>query len=322
LPFYRQEQIFGRRHGVFIARQQMVQWTEQSVRLLCGITHELKKQLQASSYAQVDETPVRYQDPERPGRCGQGFLWTGLVPGQCVVYEWHASRAARCLDSFLGQAFAGKLQCDGYSAYPAFAKGKTEIKLFGCWAHARRGFFEAKEQAPVVGGWILKQIGWLYRWEEQLRQSRAGPGLRQAVRAAHHRMVVQRLQRALNKLQSRYLPQSPMGQAIGYALNQWPTLERYLEHGEVEIDNNLVENAIRPTAIGKKNWLFFGSEAAGARSAVMYTLVANGRMHGVEPYAYLKDVLERLPTTTNQEVALLTPLHWKKARQPQVELAA
>jgi transposase len=322
LPFYRQEQIFWQRYGVYIARQQMVQWTAQSVRLLSGITDCLKDQLRQSGYLQVDETPVRYQDPNLPGRCGQGYLWVGLVPGQCVVYEWHASRAARCLDSLLGEDFAGKLQCDGYSAYPAFAKEKDDLTLFGCWTHARRGFFEAKEQAPHVAGWILKQIGLLYRWEDQLRQSRAGPVQRQVKRSSHHRMVVERLHHALIKLQPRYLPQSPMGQAIGYALNQWPTLERFLEHGEVEIDNNLVENAIRPTAIGKKNWLFFGSEEAGQRSAVLYTLIANCRLHGVEPYTYLKDVLERLPTATNQTVAQLTPLNWQKTRQATLEKAA
>jgi hypothetical protein len=226
------------------------------------------------------------------------------------------------MDSLLGEDFAGKLQCDGYSAYPAFAKGKEDLKLFGCWAHARRNFFEAREQAPRIAGWVLNQIGLLYRWERQLRDTRAGPVQRQIIRASHHRMVVARLHRALNKLQSRYLPQSLMGQAIHYALNQWPGLERFLEHGEVEIDNNLVENAIRPTALGKKNWLFFGSEEAGARSAVIYTLVENCRMHGVEPYTYLKDVLERLPRTTNREVAQLTPLNWQKARQSALKQAA
>jgi hypothetical protein len=292
------------------------------VRLLSGITDCLQGQLQESPYVQVDETPVRYQDPDRPGRCGQGYLWTGLVPGQCVVYQWHASRAAQCLHSLLGEDFAGKLQCDGYSAYPAFAKGKEDLKLFGCWSHLRRGFFEALEQAPKVAGWVLKQIGLLYRWEEQLRHNRAGPVEREVLRASHHRMVVERLHRALIQLQSRYLPQSLMGQAIGYALNQWPVLVRFLEHGEVEIDNNLVENAIRPTALGKKNWLFFGSEEAGQRSAVIYTLIENCRLHGVEPYTYLKDVLERLPRTTNKEVAQLTPLNWQQARQAALEKAA
>jgi len=322
LPFYRQEQIFWQRHGVFIARQQMVQWTAQSVRLLSGISDCLKRQMQGRRYVQVDETPVRYQDPNLRGRCGQGYLWTALVPGQCVVYEWHTSRAARCLDSLLGEGFAGKLQCDGYSAYPAFAKGKGTVDLLGCWAHARRNFFEAQEQAPRVAGWFLNQIGLLYRWEEELRRNRAGPVLRQVQRSSHHRMVIERLSRALKKLQPRYLPQSLLGQAIGYTLNQWPMLEGFLEHGEVEIDNNLVENAIRPTALGKKNWLFFGSEEAGQRSAVIYTLIENCRLHGVEPYTYLKDVLERLPRTTNREVEQLTPLKWQQARQSALKQAA
>jgi transposase len=322
LPFYRQEQIFRQRHGVFISRQQMVQWTAQSVRLLSAISRCLKEQLQRSPYVQVDETPVRFQDPDLRGRCGQGYLWTGLVPGRGVVYEWHASRATRCLDSLLGPDYAGKIQCDGYGVYPAFAKNKDGITLFGCMAHMRRGFFEALDQAPKVAGWMINQIGQMYGWEKQLRENRAGPALRQAHRSAHSRMVMQRIGRALNKLQPRYLPQSPMGKAISYAVNQWSNLERFLEHGEVEIDNNKVENAIRPTAIGKKNWLFFGSEEAGERSAVIYTLIENCRMHGVEPYAYLKDVLERLPTMTNQQVAQLTPLNWKNAHPSPFKLAA
>jgi transposase len=206
LPFYRQEQIFWERHEVFIARQQMGQWQEQSVRLLTGITDCLEAQLRASLYVQVDETPVRYQDRTLAGRCGQGYLWTGLVPGECVIYQWHTSRSAQCLDALLGETYTGKIQCDGYSAYGAFAKAKTDLALFGCWAHARRHFYEAREQAPRVAGWLLNQIGLLYHWEEQWRQSRAGPALRQVYRASHSRMIVARLRRALERLQPRYLP--------------------------------------------------------------------------------------------------------------------
>lgn len=197
------------------------------------------------------------------------------------------------------------------------------MALFGCWAHVRRGFWEAREQAPGVTGWILNQIGMLYRWEAELRESRAGPGARQARRASHSRMVVARLKRALETLAPRYLPKSPLGQAIGYALNQWPQLERFLEHGEVEIDNNLVENAIRPSAVGKKNWLFFGSAEAGARNAVVMTLVQNCRMHGVNPEAYLKDLLERLPRMTNRDdLTALTPRRWQQAREKALKQAA
>jgi hypothetical protein len=172
------QMIFWQRHGVFIARAQMVIWTRHCVLLLEAIVLCIQKEAQASGYVQVDETPVRYMDPENPGRCSQGYLWTTLVPKKCVVYEWHASRAAACLDSLLGKECAGKIQCDGYSAYTAFARDK-EIILIGCMAYLRRGFFEAREQSPGIAGWILNQIGILYGWEEQLRQSRAGPALRE-----------------------------------------------------------------------------------------------------------------------------------------------
>ena len=199
----------------------------------------LKAELRAERYVQVDETPVRFQDPELKGRCGQGYLWTALVPGECVVYEWHTSRAARSLESLLGEGYAGKLQCDGYSAYPAFARDEAAVELLGCWAHARRNFFEAREQAPRVAGWMLKQIGLLYQREAQLRESRPGPALRQAHRGSHHRIVIERLRRALDRLAPRYLPQSLLGQAISYAHNQWPLLVRFLDCGVAEIDNNL-----------------------------------------------------------------------------------
>ena len=313
LPFYRQQMIFQQRHGVFITRQQMVMWMGQGVGLLEALVRCIKADLQASRYVQVDETPVDYLDPGK-GRCSQGYLWTGHVPGVCVVFEWHASRAAKCLGSLLGAGFRGKVQCDGYSGYPAFVADKPEIELFGCWAHGRRKVFEAQEQAPRQAGWLLQQMGLLFAWEAQLREERAGPARREAIRSSHHRMVVERLHRALVRLQPRYLPKSPMGEAIRYLLNQWEPLARILGHGEVEWTNNLVENQIRPTAIGKKNFMFFGAEEAGQRNAVVYTLIANCRMHGIEPYEYLKDVLTRLPSATNHQVAELTPRQWKAVR--------
>ena len=144
--------------------------------------------------------------------------------------------------------------------------------------------FRGAADKPTCGpGWFINQIDHLFRWEQELRDSRAGPVLRKVYRDSHHRMVIEQLHRALMTQRSRYLPKSLMGQAISYALSQWPLLERFLEHGEVEISTNLVQNSIRPTAVGKKNCLFFGSEEAGRRSAVIYTLIENCRLHGVEP---------------------------------------
>ncbi len=168
---------------------------------------------------------------------------------------------------------------------------------------------------PQRCGWILRQIGHLYRIEENLRRSQAGPRKRAAVRTSQSRPICQRLHRALVlfKKSRRYLPRSAFGQAIDYALSNWPLLGVYLEDGRIEIDNNLVENSIRPTALGKKNWLFFGDADAGQRSAILYTIIESCRCRGIDPHAYLRDVLTRLPSMTNWQVKHVTPEAWAKA---------
>jgi hypothetical protein len=220
--------------------------------------------------------------------------------------------------------FKGTLQCDGYAAYRAFANGRGKtIELAGCWAHVRRKFYEAKENAPRLAGWLLNQIQHLYRIEASLRERRAGPALRAAVRASESRPLVKRIERVLIKLKTsgRLLPQSPLGTALDYALGLWPTLEVYLTDGRVEIDNNLVENAIRPTAVGKKNWLFVGEADAGERSAIVYTVIECCRRRGLNPFAYLRDVLTRLPNMTNRQIPEVIPAAWQKS-QKQLQLAA
>lgn len=207
-------------------------------------------------------------------------------------------------------------RCVAYGAYPSFAKGSS-ITLAGCWAHARRKFYEAKEQAPRQAGFILRQIGQLYKIEARLKNAKAGPRLREAVRSSQSMTIYRRIERtlALLKKSGRYLPRSSMGKAIDYALGNFPLLGVYLGDGRVEIDNNLVENSIRPTAIGKKNWLFFGDAEAGQRSAILYTIIESCRRRGINPYEYLRDVLTRLPHATNWNVGELTPENWEKARK-------
>ena len=153
---------------------------------------------------------------------------------------------------------------------------------------------------------FLRHIQHLYRVEAELRENQAGARLRAAVRAAESRMVVQRFHRALLHLRSKLLPKSLLGLAIAYALGQWAGMTVYLEDGRVEIDNNLVENAIRPTALGKKNWLFMGEADAGQRGAILYSLIQSCRRRQIDPYAYLKDVLSRLPTMTTGQIASVT----------------
>ncbi len=270
-PLYRQEQIYRTRHGVSLSRPTMVRWVELVADWLKPIYQCIRTGVMAGGYVQVDETPVRYLAPGN-GKTKTGYFWTSSRPGGDAVYQWETSRAAACLDNVLPVDFKGTVQCDGYAAYASFARRKEHIQLAACWAHARRKFYEAREQDPLIAGWLLRQIGHLYRIERKLRLKRSGPQLRNAVRTHQAKPVYDRLHRVLTRLKRkrRYLPRSRMGLAIDYTLNLWPLLGIYLNDGRIEIDQNLVENAIRPTALGKKNWLFIGEAEAGERSAILY----------------------------------------------------
>jgi transposase len=314
LPLYRQQQIYQSRHGVYLPRQSMARWMGLAAEWLRPIYQQIRTGVMAGGYMQLDETPIRYLAPGH-GRSRQGYLWTASNPAGDVVFDWHTSRAAACLDNIIPINFSGTVQCDGYQAYCAFAQSRDgRITLAGCWAHVRRKFHEAIEQAPRDAGWIMRQIQNLYKIEARLRERGVSATLRAVARAHQSTPILRRIHRALVSLKTsrRHLPQSLMGQAIDYTLSQWPMLNVYLRDGRIEIDNNLVENAIRPTAIGKKNWLFFGEAHAGERSAIIYTVIESCRRRGIDPHAYLRDVLARLPTLTNWQIKDVTPEAWSK----------
>jgi len=318
MPLYRQESIYWNRHQVWLPRQNLADCMLLASDWLRPIYQEIKKGLLARGYLQVDETPIRYLAPGN-GKTKLGYLWTSGVPGGGVFFHWETSRGAACLEKIIPVDFSGVIQCDGYEAYDCFAKRRGQIVLAGCMAHVRRKFHEAREQSPRVAGWILKHLQNLYALEAQLRNTRAGPALRKAERASLSQPVLARLHRALIRLKTshRFLPRSAMGKAIDYALVQWPSLLVYLENGRLEIDNNRIENSIRPTAVGKKNWLFVGDANAGERSAILYTVIENCRRCGIDPFAYLRDVFTRLPSATNWQVQHLTPQAWAKAKAGQ-----
>jgi transposase len=308
LPLHRQEQILRTRHGIELSRKTMCDWVRVAADWLQPIYNHIREELRQGGYLQADETPVRYCGEEG---CGQGYLWVFHRPGKEVLYEWHTSRAATCLDGMLRE-FRGTVQCDGYGAYASYVKGRDDIQLAACWAHVRRKFHEARQECPAQAGWVLNQIGHLYRIERQVRGR--GPQLRQAVRGAQSAPLLTRIEKMLKVKLGKHRPTSAMGSAIGYALSLWPQLLRFRDDGRLEIDNNLVENAIRPTALGKKNWMFIGHPQAGDRSAIIYTLLENCKRQGINPREYLHDVLSRLPAMTNRQTAALTPANWIAAR--------
>jgi transposase len=307
-PYYRQEQHFLMRHGVHLPRNTMSQWMGDLSRdYLSGIYEAMHLEMLAETYLQVDETPIDYLAPGH-GSTKQGYLWTLARPDLKgadgrgdILYQWHPGRSAECLESLLEIpkqiTFTGILQCDGYKAYETYRSKSEDIELIGCWAHVRRKFFEAKDNKPKLTGWFLRQIGKLYHIESQLRSKRAGPAERERVRHWQSMPIYRRLGKALWKIKTtrKALPQSPLGKAINYALGQWPKLEACFKDGRLEIDNNLIENGIRPTKLGAKNWLFMGSEEAGQTNAIWYTLIESCRRRKIDPWKYLVWIFGELP---------------------------
>jgi transposase len=313
LPLHRQEQVLKSRYGITLSRKTMCDWIGSVADWLKPIYRQMREELRQETYLQVDETPVRYNGAEGGGS-RKGYLWVYHHPGGSPLFEWHQGRGADCMKDML-DPFSGTLQIDGYIAYTSYAASREGLELAGCWAHTRRYFFEALEEAPKMARWFLHQIGLLYQVETDLRIRKAGPRLRQAVRSANSAMTLARIEKALHLLQPRFLLKSRMGTAIAYALGQGGRLMKYRDDGRIEIDNNLVENAIRPTAVGKKNWLFFGAPDAGERSAILYTILESCKRLGIHQETYLRDVLTRLPSMKISEVAQLTPTNWLAARK-------
>ena len=310
-PLYRQEKMFRQQFGVDLSRKTMGCWVEQAAELLKPVYRSIREDLLRGNYLQADETPIRYLDPDVKGKSQQGYLWTYSRPGSDVLFEWTVSRGRAGPEEFL-KNFRGKLQTDGYSVYESLAKERDDLTLVGCWAHARRGFYEALAETKLAG-WFVRQIGQLYAVEKELREQKAGPALRQAMGVWQSQPVLNRIHRAMELVRRRTLPQGLLGQAIDYALKRWPALTQFIVDGTLEIDNNLIENAIRPSALGKKNWLFVGHPEAGERSAVIYTLLGSCRRHGINPFDYLKDLFTRLPAAKITQIKEFAPVAWAKA---------
>jgi transposase len=311
LPLYRQQQQFERL-GVNFPRQTLCDWVEKGAQWLAPIVREMKAQLLAGDYLQVDETPVKVMDPEVKGKCATGYLWVAGCPGGDVIFEFHPGRGQEFARELIGN-FRGHLQRDGYSAYGALAKANPGIVPVGCWSHARRKFVEAVEVQAVEAVEIVAELRQLYFVERRARDEALEAEQRRKLRQEIAAPILAALQPRLEALREECLPQSPLGKAIGYTLNEWPALSRYLEDGRLEIDNNLTENAIRPSAVGKKNWLFIGHPDAGWRSAVIYSVIVSCRRRGIDPWEYVRDVLQRLPRMKQSEVSSILPARWKSS---------
>jgi hypothetical protein len=311
VAYYTLERNFLERHGVVLPRQQMVQWVEKIAHLLLLIYMLIWEEMKSGGYVQIDETPVRVLDPEVPGQAGRGYLWFYAVPGGDVFLEFCGGRGREGPQQRL-KGFTGTIQTDGYDVYDCLRKERPRsLKRIGCLGHSRRKFYQALLESSHEGLWFIGQIRELYRIEDALRDG--SPQERRRGRLAQAPAIWRAMKRRAEALRAdpRILPQSTLGKAVRYFLNEYTAMVGYLREGRFEIDNNLIENEVRPSAVGRKRWLFIGHPDAGWRSAVIYTLIQSCRRRGINPQEYLTDVLQRLPSMTTGQVRDLLPSRWK-----------
>lgn len=309
LPLYRQEGIFARA-GLKIARSTLAEWVGACGFALQPLVAALRDEILAHRVLHADETPVKLLKPGSRAT-HKAYLWA-YTPSQfeglnAVVYDFTEGRAGAHAREFFGD-WTGSLVCDDYVGYKAcFTQGIIEV---GCMAHARRKFFDlhAASQSPVAAQ-ALESIGGLYAIERELKDLSLEERLRQRQQVAkpladkyHEWMLAQR----------QKVPEgSGTARALDYSLKRWQALTRYLDDGMLPIDNNRIEQQIRPVAVGRNNWLFAGSLRAGKRAAAVMSLVQSAKLNGHDPYAYLKDVLTRLPTHPNSRIGELLPHRWQ-----------
>jgi transposase len=312
LPLYRQEGIFARA-GLALPRSTLGAWVGMCGVQLQPLVDALKGEILSRAVLHADETPVQMLKPGN-GKTHRAYLWA-YAPGAfedlgAVVYDFCESRAGAHARAFLGE-WKGALVCDDYVAYKQlFTQGIQEV---GCMAHARRHFFElhANHQSQIAGQ-ALQHIAQLYEIERDVQQ--LGADERWHIRQARSRPLAGALHQWMVLQRSQILDASATAKALDYSLRRWGALTRFLDDGQLPIDNNWVENQIRPWAVGRANWLFAGSLRAGQRAAAIMSLIQSARLNGHDPYAYLKDVLMRLPTQKNSQIAELLPHRWQPAQ--------
>jgi len=315
LPLYRQEQIFSHQ-GVGITRSLMSEWNGAVADLLKPLAETIHGQILQSRYVQSDDTGIEVQGAEGY-RNGHMWVYRGEDGEVSYDFSWQRNRDGP-LKRLNG--YKGYLQADAAPAFDEVYRQCPEIKEVGCWAHARRYFKEAQATSPLHASQVVVLIGELYGIERSIKH--LDENERYAQRRQRAKPVLDRLNGYLREIGVQALPKSPLGQAITYVLNQWQALNRYLEHGALEIDNNGAERAIKPLVLGRKNWLFIGSEAAAHRTCVLLTLVNTCKALHINPFEYLRDVIERVSAHPMSRIAELTPREWKRLRKLAASAAA
>lgn len=311
LPLHRQEQIWAR-HGVDISRKTMCGWMAQCADLLQPLYAAAKEVLFGSKVIGTDDTGVKVLDEKLPfARTGRIWPYCGDKDHPVILYDYTATRERAGPEEFL-KGYRGHIQADAYGGYDAFfqdpARGLLEV---GCMMHARRYFFKALESDQERMGPVLLLMAELYRVEDRARGLTCEGRLR--LRQAESKPILDKLRDYLVEIGAEVLPKSPAGRAVRYTLKNWTALTRYADDGDLEIDNGATERALRGVAVGRNNWMFFGSDQGGKTSAVLRSFVASCQRVGVDPFAWFHDVLSRIAAHPITRLAEFLPHNWAPA---------
>lgn len=310
LPLYRQKQRFAR-ENIPIASSTIEGWTRQALERLEPLYKCLEEDTKAQGYLQVDESPIKVLDSDKKGAAHQGWYWVCHAPlEKTVLFVYHPSRSKEAAAGIL-KNFKGYLQTDGYASYKQTIARKDVIHL-ACWAHARRYFEQALTGDKARATHALNLIGQLYAIERKATEESLPADQVKELRMERSLPVINELGKWIFAESKHVLPKSPIGEAMNYARNLWDSLSAYLYDGNLLIDNNGVENAIRPLALGRKNYLFAGSHEAAKRAGMIYSFFASCKKHNVNPYQWLKYALLNVMSINHKNIRSLYPQNWKQ----------
>ena len=310
LPLHRQMQRFER-CGVKFPYSTLTDWVSSTCRLIEPLFEALKKQVLSSAYLHVDETPIKVLDKKKQGESHRGYYWVYQDSIDKIVFFDYQEGRGRAGPMEVLENFQGYLQTDGYNVYDIFDK-KENITQLHCMAHARRMFSEALDNDRPRAEYALAEIQKLYGIERIKKEQNLSFEEIKEVRQIKSLPILTALGEWMKQQYVQTLPKSAIGKALGYSIERWEKLSLYTQNGMLNIDNNPVENSIRPVAVGRKNYLFAGSHEAARRSGMLYSLLGTCKMHGIEPYSWLKDVLSRIPDHPINKIKDLLPHHWNK----------
>ena len=305
LPIYRQIQRFER-EGIKLPASTLTDWISATCTLLEPLYEVHRKLVLNSDYLQVDETPIKVLDKDKKGTTHRGYHWVYHAPQErLVLFDYREGRGREGPQECL-KDFKGYLQTDGYVVYEDFAN-KSGVTLLSCLAHARRKFDEAKDNDLAKASYVLTEIQKLYALERQVKEDELSDDALYQLRQQQAVPILNNLKVWMLENYKTVLPQSTIGQALYYSLQRWDKLSRYTTDGRLKIDNNLVESAIRPVAIGRKNYLFAGSHNGARRAAMLYSFLGTCKINHVNPFDWLRDVLIRIPEHPVNKLELLLP---------------